>query len=144
MIRNRGKLIFPMDLCGDGAYSPPGEVSTRPMTAEERQKYPPVQKRKVPCGVRVQRMPSRRQAFPKPTTRFSIEEGQNWREVLSPELYLELKRDHWFDSAIAKACGVSPRTFNIWKTQNGLLGMGLKKGGVPDVPAQSSPRHNPQ
>ena len=130
MIRGRGKIIFPMDLYGDGKGSPPGEVSTRPMTAEERQKYPPVKKRKVPCGVIVSRMLHRKgpQTFPAPTTRFSVEEGQNWREVLVVELYLELKKDNWFDSAIAKVCGVSPRIFNVWKTQHGLLGVGLKKG----------------
>ena len=128
MFRGIGKVIFPMDITS-GVYQPPGEVTTRPMTAEERQKYPPVaQKQKVPCGAIVSRM--RHKTFPEPTTRFSIEEGQNWREVLIPELYLELKRDHWFDSAIAAACGVSPRIFNVWKTQNGLLGIGLKKGGV--------------
>ena len=128
MIRGTGKVIFPMDITS-GVYQPPGEVTTRPMTAEELQKYPPVaQKQKVPCGAIVSRM--RHKTFPEPTTRFSIEEGQNWREVLIPELYLELKRDHWFDSAIAKVCGVSPRIFNVWKTQHGLLGIGLKKGGV--------------
>ena len=128
MFRGTGKVIFPMDITS-GVYQPPGEVFTRPMTAEERQKYPPVaQKQKVPCGAIVSRMWHK--TFPKPTTRFSVEESQNWREVLTPELYLELKRDHWFDAAIAAACGVSPRIFNIWKTQNGLLGIGLKKGGV--------------
>ena len=132
MSRDRGMVRFPMDIYGDGTYSPPGEVTTRSMTAEEHEKYPPVKKRKVPCGVIVSRMLHRKgpQTCPAPTTRFSIEEGQSWREVLIPELYLELKRDHWFDSAIAAACGVSPRIFNVWKTQNGLLGIGLKKGGV--------------
>ena len=133
MSRDRGMVRFPMDIYGDGKYQPPGEVSTRPMTAEERQKYPPVaQAHKIPCGVLVSWMLHRKgpQTFPAPTTRFSVEEGQNWREVLIPELYLELKRDNWLDAAIAKACGVSPQTFNIWKTQNGLLGIGLKKGGV--------------
>ena len=126
MFRGIGKVIFPMDITS-GVYQPPGEVSTRPMTAEELERYPPVaQKHKVPCGAIVSRM--RHKTFPKPTTRFSVEESQNWREVLVVELYLELKRDHWLDSAIAAACGVSPRTFNIWKTQNGLLGVGLTKG----------------
>ena len=128
MIRGRGMVRFPMDIYGDGEYSPPGECTTRPMTDEEREKYPPVRKHKVPYGVTVSRMPSRRQALPKPTTRFSIEEGQNWREVLVVELYWELKKDNWLDAAIAAVCGVSPRTFNIWKTQNGLLGVGLTKG----------------
>ena len=130
MIRGSGMVRFPMDLYGDGAYSPPGACTTRPMTAEERQKYPPVVPGKVPCGVTLSRMLHRKgpQTFPAPTTRFSVEEGQNWREVLVPELYLELKRDHWFDSAIAKVCGVSPRIFSAWKTQHGLLGVGLKKG----------------
>ena len=126
MFRGTGKVIFPMDITS-GVYQPPGEVTTRPMTAEERQKYPPVaQKQKVPCGAIVSRM--RHKTFPAPTTRFTLEPWQNWREVLIPELYLELKRDHWFDSAIAKVCGVSPRIFNVWKTQHGLLGVGLKKG----------------
>ena len=131
MFRGTGKVIFPMDITS-GTYQPPGEVSTRPMTDEEREKYPPVKKRKVPYGVTVSRMLHRKgpQTFPEPTTRFSIEEGQNWREVLVPELYLELKRDNWFDAAIARVCGVSPRILSEWKTQNGLLGIGLKKGGV--------------
>ena len=127
MFRGTGKVIFPMDITS-GVYQPPGEVFTRPMTAEELQKYPPVaQKQKVPCGAIVSRM--RHKTFPAPTTRFTLEPWQNWREVLTPELYLELKRDNWFDSAIAQVCGVSPRILSEWKTQNGLLGVGLKKGG---------------
>ena len=128
MFRGTGKVIFPMDITS-GVYQPPGEVSTRPMTAEERQKYPPVaQKHKVPCGAIVSRM--WHTTFPAPTTRFTLEPWQNWREVLVVELYLELKRDNWLDNAIAQVCGVSPRIFIAWKTQHGLLGIGLKKGGV--------------
>ncbi len=64
------------------------------------------------------------------TEAFSVPEGTNWREVMTRDKYLELKKAGKTDGWMAKACGVNGQTFAKWKEENGLKGVKLNPNGT--------------
>ena len=61
---------------------------------------------------------------------FHIVEGQDWKTVLTPEIFMGLKQAGWSDNRIAKACGTYTGKLTEWKREHGLGNVKLKTDGT--------------
>lgn len=126
MRKLRDGVVLPYERCGDDDYCRPGPVTVRKMTPEELAKYGPPQNRPVPAH-----LANLKKIYNRGGSKmdFQVPEGEDWRKVLTPQKYLELKRAGWSDSRIRKAAGItSPVHLTNWKKEHGLAGLALKSG----------------
>lgn len=65
---------------------------------------------------------------------FHVVEGQDWKTILTPKIFMGLKQAGWSDNRIAKACGTYTGKLTEWKRENGLGNVRLKTDGTFQAP----------